>query len=55
MFIKEKKGPKIYAAVGTNTWYNNISLTASSIVGKRTIVLESVVKYSKYRKVTKNR
>jgi hypothetical protein len=39
----EKQGLKIYAAVGTNTWWNDISLIVSSIVGKRTIVLESIV------------
>ena len=54
MFIKEKK-PKIYAIIGTNTWQNSISLIISNIVTKGIMVLESVIKYSEYREMAKNR
>jgi len=38
-----------------NAWWNDISLIISNIVAKGTIALKSVVKYSDYRKMTKNR
>ena len=55
MFIRRKTGPKLYAVIGTNAWWNDISLIISNIVAKGKMALESVVKYNKYRKIAKNR
>ena len=55
MFIKEKTEPKTYIAVGKNTLWNDISPRMSNPVTKRTMALENVIKYGKYRETAKNK
>ena len=38
-----------------NAWWNDIFLIISNTVAKGIIILESVVKYSEYKEIIKNR